>query len=269
MSIANTLNLYWKYIGISIRAQMQYKVSFIMAAIGHFLITAVEFLAIWAMFDRFGSIDAWTLAEVALFYGMVHIAFSISEGAARGFDLFPSMVKSGDFDRFLLRPRSTAFQVASMEFQLLRIGRLLQAVIILGWAVTTLDISWTLPRVLLTIGAIGGGACIFSGFFVIQATLAFWTVESLEIMNTITYGGVEAASYPLAIYRDWFRRFFTFVVPLACVNYFPALAILGKPDPMGLPTVLGWLSPLLGVAFLWVTLQIWKVGVRHYTSTGS
>ena len=88
-------------------------------------------------------------------------------------------------------------------------------------------------------------------------------------MNTITYGGVETAQIPLAVYRDWFRKFFTFVVPLACVNYFPALAILGKSDPMGVPAVVYWVSPLLGVGFLWVTLQIWKVGVRHYTSTGS
>lgn len=77
------------------------------------------------------------------------------------------------------------------------------------------------------------------------------------------------AQYPLTIYRPWFRRFFTFVIPLACVNYFPALAILGRPDPLGMPVFLQWIAPLIGVGFLVVTLQVWKIGVRHYRSTGS
>ena len=114
-----------------------------------------------------------------------------------------------------------------------------------------------------------GGTCLFSGLFVLQATLAFWTIDTLEIMNTVTYGGVETTQYPLSIYRGWFRRFFTFVVPLACVNYFPALAILDRPDPLGTPLWFQWLSPALGGLFLVVALQIWKLGVRHYRSTGS
>ena len=104
---------------------------------------------------------------------------------------------------------------------------------------------------------------------VVQATMAFWTVETLEIMNSFTYGGEYAAEYPLSIYRPWFRRFFTFIIPLACANYFPALAILGKSDPMRAPIALQWLAPLAGPAFLIFALQLWKIGVRHYRSTGS
>ena len=54
-------------------------------------------------------------------------------------------------------------------------------------------------------------------------------LESLEIGNTLTYGGVEAARYPLDIYA-WFRNFLTFVVPLGCVSYFPVAAVLGHAD---------------------------------------
>ena len=86
----------------------------------------------------------------------------------------------------------------------------------------------------------------------------------------MTYGGTEAGQFPLSIYRPWFRRFFTFVVPLACVSYFPALTILGRSDPFlaSFPW-LGWTAPLVGVAFLLATLQVWQFGVRHYRSTGS
>ena len=99
--------------------------------------------------------------------------------------------------------------------------------------------------------------------------MAFWTVETLEIVNTITYGGVETAKFPHVIYCDWFRKFFTFVVPLACVSYFPVVAILERTDPLGTPVVLQWVSPVVGVAFLGVALGVWQVGVRHYRSTGS
>ena len=95
-----------------------------------------------------------------------------------------------------------------------------------------------------------GGACLFYGIIVLQATLAFWTTESLEIVNTVTYGGVQSTSYPLAIYRRWFQRFFTFVVPLACVSYFPVVAILGRDDPLGTSRLFQILAPLVGVAFL-------------------
>ena len=100
-------------------------------------------------------------------------------------------------------------------------------------------------------------------------TSAFWTTESLEVWNAFTYGGVFMSQYPLPIYRPWFRAFLSYVIPLACVNYFPGLAILGRPDPLGTPPIFHWLAPLAGPAFLIVCLQFWKIGVRHYRSTGS
>ena len=90
------------------------------------------------------------------------------------------------------------------------------------WASVAMDVSWSATDVALLVGAVAGGVCMFMGLVVIQATLAFWTTETLEIMNTVTYGGVETTQYPIAIYRPWFQRLFTFGVPLACVSYFPA-----------------------------------------------
>ncbi len=85
-----------------------------------------------------------------------------------------------------------------------------------------------------------------------QATLCFWTVESLEIMNALTYGGTEAAQYPLTLYRDWFRRFFMpFVVPLAFVASHPCGGAARSPHGAGrCPQAARWASPLVGVAFL-------------------
>ena len=265
----NALRLYLRYVGVSVRAQMQYRASFLMLLAGQALITSLEFMAMYALFDRFGTLDGWTLPEVALLYGMANVAFSLADTAAWGFNSFDALVKSGDFDRLLLRPRRTAFQVAASQLELRRLGRLVQGTAVLVWAVTALEVEWSPAKGGLLAAAILGGACTFAGLFILHATLAFWTTEGLEVVNTLTYGGVETAQYPLAIYTKWFRRFFTFVVPLACMNYFPALAITGHRDPLGTPDWVPWLSPLTGFLFLAVCLRVWRFGVRHYRSTGS
>ena len=98
----------------------------------------------------------------------------------------------------------------------------------------------------------------------LQATLCFWTVESLEIVNAITYGGITSAQMPLTIYPRWLRLLFTFVVPLAVMNYLPADVLLNRsPAPY-----LAYLAPTVGLIFLFVSLQVWKIGERKYTSAG-
>lgn len=265
----DSTRLYLRYIGVSVRAQMQYKASFMMTATGGFVSNLLEFVGVMALFARFGTLRGWTLPEAGLLYGIVSIAFASAEAAARGFDLFPNMVKTGDFDRLLLRPRSTVLQLLGQDLQLMRIGRFSQGLLVLLWSACRLGAIWTPTKVLLVVSSVFGGACMFSGLFVLQATMAFWTIESLEMMNTMTYGGVETAQYPLSIYAPWFRRFFTFVVPLACVNFFPSMAILGRAESSGIPIIACWLAPLVGGLFLFAVLQAWKVGVRHYRSTGS
>ena len=239
-----------------------------MTLVGNLVATGIEFLGIWALFDRFGSLRGWKLPEVAIFYGVANVAFAIAEALARGFDTFPNLVKSGDFDRLLLRPRSTALQVTGGELQLMRVGRLAQGLVVLGWAMHSLRIMWSPGIALLIVGTILGGACTFAGLFVLQATMSFWTIETLEIMNTVTYGGTETAQYPLTIYRPWFRRFFTFVIPLAFANYLPLSTVLGRTQAQGVQGI-AVISPLVGLFFLGVSMSLWKVGVRHYHSTGS
>jgi len=266
----NAAGLYLRFIALSIRAQMQYRVSFILMSIGQFVITGTEIIGIWALFDRFGQLVPWSLAEVAFFYGVINVAFAFTDAAARGFDLFGAQfIKTGNFDRVLLRPRSTVLQVAGHDFPLMRVGRLAQGLIVLVWAAVTLDLPWDLGRALLLLVTIVAAFVFFYGIVIFQAVLSFWTTESLEIMNTLTYGGVETAQYPIAVYQREFRRFFTWVVPLACVAYFPVVAVLGVDDPLGSTRTFQVLSPLAGFAFFCVSLLAWEVGVRHYTSTGS
>jgi ABC-2 type transport system permease protein len=202
--------------------------------------------------------------------GIDHELDVFADGVTRGFDVFgEQFVKTGDFDRILVRPRSTVLQLLGYELRATRIGRLGQAIVVWAIAMRLTNVASTWEAWATLLFAVAGGVALFSGILVLQATLAFWTVESLEIANTLTYGGVEAAQYPLDLYARWFRRFLTFVVPIACVCYFPVAAVLGRSDRTGLPGDLLRLTPTLGFVFLGVALWVWRFGVRHYTSTGS
>lgn len=265
----NSFFLYFRYVSASFKSQMQYKVSFLLQTVGHFLTTLIEFFGIWALFTRFNSIGAWKLPEVALFYGMVNISFACADALGRGFDVFSYLIKSGDFDRLLLRPRATTLQLLGIEFTLKRIGRFLQGLAIAGWSLATLHIPLTFKSLWLLTASFLGSVALFIGIIIVQATLTFWTIESLEIMNIVTYGAVETSQYPLSIYTKWLQRFFTFFVPLACVNYFPLLGVLEKEESFSIPLWFCCLSPVAGFLFLMIGLKFWKMGERYYRSTGS
>ena len=261
--------LYLRYLSISVKGQLQYKASFILQSIGQLFVSGLEFLGLWALFDRFGNLKGWTLPEAAFFYGLVNVSFAIADAMARGFDVFGSFVKSGEFDRLLLRPRSTVLQLAGHELTLRRLGRLAQGLAVFVWAVTMLQLDISIVTFMLLCLAIAGTVALFIGLVIMQAGICFWTTESLEIMNILTYGGVQTAQYPISVYRKLFRRFFMFVVPLGSVCYFPAVRIIGKVDPLGFPGFFAWISPIGGLLFLLIALLFWRFAQRRYTSTGS
>ena len=59
---------------------------------------------------------------------------------------------------------------------------------------------------LLMVFTILSGVVFFYALFIFQAAMSFWTVESLEIMNTLTYGGVETAQLGAGAAADLLRR---------------------------------------------------------------
>jgi ABC-2 type transport system permease protein len=266
----NALALLGRYFTASMRAQMQYPGSAAMLTLGQFLSTVVEIIAVWALFDRFGAVKGWAFGEVMFFYAFINMSFSIADFLTRGFDVFGSdFVRTGAFDRLLLRPRSAALQLVGHDFRVSRFGRFFQSAAVLAVATGALHFAWTPQAVAIALWTVIGGVALFVALFILQATMAFWTVESLEAVNALTYGGVYAGQFPIGIYAGWFRNFLIFVVPLACVAYFPVLAMLGRPDPLGAPDWLLPLTPAAGLVFLALSFLAWRFGVSKYTSTGS
>jgi ABC-2 type transport system permease protein len=258
--------MFYKYLLILFKSQMQYRTSFLLLTFGQFFIPFSVFAGVYFLFERFGQLKGWDFYEVALCFGVIHMAFAISECLARGFDTFSTLIVNGDFDRLLVRPRNTILQVLGSKFEFTRFGRLVQSLLVLSWAISNIGIDWTLLKIITLLFMISSGVFIFTGIFMLAAAMCFWTIQGLEIANIFTDGGREMAQYPLNIYQKWVSRFFTFVIPFGCVNYLPLLYLLDRTEGN---EVLYMLSPLAGVLFILPCLLVWSIGVRHYRSTGS
>ena len=263
------LRLYRRFVGARLRAQMQYRASFMTMMVVTGIGIATELVAIVILLNRFGDLAGWRVGEVALLYGLASVSFGLAEMAGAGFDAFPTTIRRGEFDQILLRPAGTFMQVLSADFQLRRLGRIGQGTVALLLAFSWVSIAWTPLKVLFLGVTLLSGMVMFIALFVFGAALCFWTVESIEVINSVTDGGSVLASYPLPIYHVIMQRAFTFVIPLAFVAYIPAIYLLDRSEADDWPAWLPLLSPLAAVLLASVAGFVWGVGVRHYRSTGS
>jgi ABC-2 type transport system permease protein len=266
--VADAAALYVRLVGARLRSQLQYRTSLALETLGMFITGFLDFAVILVLFHNVPALGEWTVAEVALLYGLSGVAFALTDMVIGHFDRLSQLVRDGNFDLLLVRPRSTLFQLTTTDFQLRRLGKASQALIVLGYALGANDIAWTLPRVGVFAGAIVAGAVLFGAVWTAVICIVFWAVEGTETANTFTYGGQYLAQYPINIFDEWLRRFLAYLFPCAFVAYFPALYILGKEDPLGLPRVLQFLSPVVAVAAAIVAGLVWRTAVRRYRSAG-
>ncbi len=245
--MAESLALYVRLVSARVRAQWQYRASFALDVVGVFLVTFLDFMAILVIFDNVPQLAGWSVQEVALLYGIAGVSFSIAELAVGHLDLLPQLIRDGNFDLVLVRPRSSLLQVIVSDFRLDQFGRLLQSTVVLVYAVVALDIGWTADRVAMIVVAVLAGAAIFAAIWVAGITIVFWAVEGRESVNSFTDGGNFLSEYPIDVYAKWLQRFVTFVVPIAFVAYFPASYVLDKPDPLGAPDWVPFASPAVAL----------------------
>jgi ABC-2 type transport system permease protein len=262
-------HLYRVLVAARIRAQLEYRASFVTNVISTALVTAADFVVIAVLFAHFPLLAGWSLPEVAFLYAASGAGFAIADMVIGHIEMTHDLVRTGQFDVVLLRPAGTLFQVVSSDFALRRLGKVAQALVVGAVALPALDIAWDAGRVLMTIAMVVSGAAIFTAVFVAGSCLTFWFVGSSEFANAFTYGGAQMTAYPLSVFGPWLRRLLAYAIPLAFVAYLPGLYVLDKEDPLGLPTVLRYLSPLVAIGTLFVARAIWDFAVRHYRSTGS
>lgn len=263
-----SIKLYFRMVGISISSQLEYRLSFFLQTISFFLLYFVQFGVIFILFDRFKNIKGWEFYEICIFYGLINISYSVSDVITQRFQNMPNLVRNGEFDRYMLRPCNVLVQLLGFNFSLDRLGRLIQGIVVLiiGFMSSELTISFYILGIILW--TVIGGSCLFTSILIFQAALTFKTIESTEFMLLLTSGGVETAQYPINIYTSPVQKFFTYILPLAFVNYFSILPILSRSDH-NILLLFQNLAPGIGIVFLLLSLVFWKKGLRWYASTGT
>ena len=262
------MRLWTRYASAGLRSQMQYRTSFLVRSLIDFGVIISDLAPVWILSTYFGHLDGWTFAELALLYGMVGTSWGIIEVTLRGFENFAVYLVQGDLDRILIRPRSVVLQVAAHDFEARKLARILQAGLAVGLASAALGLG---PAALAWIAlGIFGGVLAFAGIVMFGAAVQFWTLgQTSELQNILTYGGSATLTYPVSVYTTWFRRAITYGVPLAFVNYFPALAALGRTEAAGWPAWVPWLSPLVCGTVLLAGIAAFSQGLKSYESTGN
>lgn len=261
---ASPVRLYRHYISIIVRSKMLDKKSFFLYSAGMFLTSFCVFLSIFFMFQRFHQVKGFTFREVLLCYGIVLMGFTLAEIFGKGLERFPRMVRAGEFDRILLRPRGTILQILGSQFELGRASRCLHALIVFLYGISGSGLCWTWQKILIVTGMLAGCCTLFCGLFLMYAALSFFTLEGLEFMHIFTYGLNEHGAYPMGIYGKEVLWITTFIIPFAPVQYYPLLYLLDRRQEAYLAFM-----PLLAFLFLIPCILLWRLGVRHYQSSGS
>ncbi|MEU9113448.1 ABC transporter permease [Streptomyces sp. NPDC048483] len=252
-----------------IRSTLAYRTSFVLMAVGNFAASGLDFVAILLMFSQTGVLGGFSLPEVAFLYGTSSLSLGLADLALGSMDRLGARVRDGTLDTLLLRPVPVFAQIAADRFALRRLGRLGQALLVLGWSLTRLDVDWTAGRVLLVPLMTVCGAAIFAAVFTAGAAFQFWAQDAAEVQNAFTYGGNNMLQYPPTVFARDLVRGVTFIIPLAFVNWLPALRLLDRPDPLGLPGWVDFLGPAVAALMCAAAGLAWRCGLRAYRSTGS
>ena len=253
----------------SLRAQLSYRLSFVLLTVTASMATFMDFLVIAALFTHLPRLAGWSLPEIGLLYGIAGVSFGITDLCIGTLDVLPQIIRDGAFDVLLVRPVGTLYQVLAREFGVRRVGRVAQGAAVLAYSVMHVQVAWSAPKVAMLASTLVTGPLIFGSVWVIAMTHVFWTVDSGEVANAFTYGGSFLTSYPINIFAVWLRDLLAFVIPMAFVAYYPVLLVLDRPDPIGLPSFTPLLTPAVAVGLVALARAVWRTGVRHYRGTGS
>ncbi|MFF2534977.1 ABC transporter permease [Streptomyces cyaneofuscatus] len=260
---------YGLIVAMWVRSTMAYRASFVMTTFGNLAATAFDFLTIVLMFTHVDALGGYTLPEIALLYGVSATAFGLCDLLLGSMERLGRRVRDGTLDTLLVRPVPVLAQVAADRFALRRIGRILQGLAVLGYALVTLDIAWTPLKVAMLPVMVISGAAVFGAVFVAGAAFQFVAQDASQVQSAFTYGGATLLQYPPTIFAKDLVRGVTFVVPLAFVSWLPTLYVLDREYPLDLPQWVAFLAPVVAVAVGALAGLAWRAALRTYRSTGS
>ncbi|MFL6072268.1 MAG: ABC transporter permease [Mycobacteriales bacterium] len=268
-SVTGAVRAYLLLVWMWSRAAWQYRASLLILTVTQVAANGLDFATIWILFAHTPVLGGFSLSQVMFLYGTAATSFAVTDMFVGNTERLGRHVREGTFDVMLIRPVSALAQLAADDFSPRRLGRVVPSGAALVVALATVPVHWTVLRGLMVAMMVVCGALIFGAVFVAGAAFQFVAGDAAEVMNAFTYGGQTAMQYPLSVYGRDVMRLLTYGVPLAFVNWQPALYVLDRPDPLGLPLAFRFATPVVTAVLCLLAGLVWRTGVHHYRSTGS
>ncbi|WP_051059165.1 ABC transporter permease [Nocardiopsis lucentensis] len=251
------------------RALSQYPASLVLLTVFVSLGALSEMAAVVIVFGHAGELAGFGVAEGLLVYGLSATAFGCADMLMGSVERLGQHIRTGAFDTMLTRPVPPLVLLATDQFTPRRLGRIIPSAAVLVLALVWCDVDWTPARVLMLPVLLVSSVVICCAVWTASSCVQFLVTDARAAANSLTYGGQALTEYPLAVYGREVVRSATFVFPLAFVSWQPALFLLGRPDPTGLPDALRLAPPLVALLLCAVAALCWRSGLRRYRSTGS
>jgi ABC-2 type transport system permease protein len=262
--MARYLSLYGLFVNQRLKILMEYRLNFFIGSTSTAILQLASLATLWVVMSQIPSLNGWNIYEVLLIYGLLTLGESITHMFADNlWTIGWAYIRSGDFDRFLVRPIDPLFHLLADRFCHDGIGNFLTGAILVGIAMHNLAIPLTLQTGLYLVVTVLSGGAIFIALNLITATSAFWIMESIPVTQMV-FGMNEFAKYPLTIYSRGIGLVLTWIIPYGFVSFYPAEHLLGRESG-----ALVWLAPLVALIFVTIAYRVWKFGLRHYSGTGS
>jgi ABC-2 type transport system permease protein len=263
------LRAYLQYWRINLLTLIEYRANFVMWFFFAIVYHGVALGALYVTMRQFPSMNGWDFRQMFFLYALWMTGHELHNTVFFTVVSVPEYVREGRFDRFLVRPLDTLFQVLTVPQQIVP-DALVLAVATLAFATSAahVRVDWVfltfVPLVVL------GGALIDLGISLGVATCSFWFIRVDTLRWVVMSLEQDFTRYPISIYTRGVRIVLTFVLPFAFMNYFPATYFLQKTDAgMYLNPAVGLLTPAIGLAWLAASYAFWLTGLRHYQGTGS
>lgn len=253
------------FIAQYLKKLMEYKVDFIVGAVGFLLSQALEILFIGIIFSQIPDLAGWTFNEILFIYGFSLIPKAIDHMFFDNLWMVGyHIVRKGEFDKYLTRPINSLFYVTVEKFQIDAFGELIMGIILITYSLIQIgaDIVWY--RVLVLLLLVPFAVLIYTAIKIITSAISFWTKQSGHITHMF-YMSSDFSKYPVTIYNNFIKVVITFIIPFAFTAYYPASYFLRGEN--GLFCVLGTI--LISSLLFVVSILVWNRGVKKYESSGS
>lgn len=257
--------LYWLFFKNRIKILMEYRVNFLIGAVSTIFMQAAGLLTIWVIMEQIPDLAGWSLPEILLIYGLITLSKSINHMFADNlWTIGRDYVRTGTFDRFMVRPIDPLFHLLADRFCHDGIGNFLVGAVLVIIAASSLNVVWTPLTVGYLLLMVLSGGFIFIALNLMTAVSGFWLMDSVPVTRVV-FEMHEFAKYPLTIYPRFIGVLLTALIPYGFASFFPATFLLGRESN----PILAWGAPLVAAVLMVIALAVWRFGLRHYSSTGT